>query len=76
MHYFFYKSFLYFKAQIRQTEGITMMSEEGFTKIVNFMPPKGRDSCAGAWSYSENAIIPLFLSTLEHGSEKIRIKQL
>ena len=30
---------LYFQAQIRQVEGIVMMSKEGSTKIVNFMTP-------------------------------------
>ena len=56
MHYFF-KNFLhYFKALIRQTKYIVMMTKEGSTKIVN--DPRGRNSFARAWpykSYSENA---------------------
>ena len=37
IHYFFKYLLLYSQAQIRQTEGIVMISEEGSTKIVNFM---------------------------------------
>ena len=28
-----------------------MMTKEGSTKTVNFMTPRGRGSCAGAWQY-------------------------
>ena len=40
IHYFFKNLLLYSQAQIRQTEGIVMMSKEGSNKIVNFMTPK------------------------------------
>ena len=36
-----------------------MLTKEGSTKIVNFMTPRGRNSCARVWpykSYSENAL--------------------
>ena len=39
IHHFF-KNLLYSQAQIRQTEGITMMSKEGSTKIVNLITPR------------------------------------
>ena len=53
-----------------------MMTKEWSTKIFNLMTPGVGGSCAGALSYSENAIfLLLFLSTLEHGSEKLSIKQ-
>ena len=48
MHFF--KNFLlYYGAWFRQTKCIVIMTKEGFTKIVNFMNPGGRDSCARAW---------------------------
>ena len=41
-----------------------------------FNYPRGRGSCAGAWSYSEHAIyLHPFLSTLGHGSDKLSNKQ-
>ena len=41
-----------------------------------FHEPEGRDSCAGAWSYSERATLLLFiLSILGHESDKLSIKQ-
>ena len=39
LHYLFKNLLLYSQAQIRQTEGMVMMSKEGTTKIVNFMTP-------------------------------------
>ena len=36
----FTNRFLYSHAQIRQTEFVVMMSEEGFTTIVNFLTPR------------------------------------
>ena len=38
MHYFF-KNLLFCKAENRQTKYVVMMTMEGSTKIVNFMPP-------------------------------------
>ena len=70
--YFFKKSYLYSQVQIRQTEGIVNMSEEGSTKFCKFHDPKGRVSCAGARSYSEHDIF----ITLWHRSDKLSIKQL
>ena len=41
-----------------------------------FHDPQGRDSCAGAWPYRKDAMfLLLFLSTLEHGSDKLSKKQ-
>ena len=40
IHYCYKNLLLYSQAQIRQTEGIVMMSKEGSTKIVNFMTPE------------------------------------
>ena len=40
MHYFCKNVLLYSQAQIRQTEGIVMMSKEGSTKTLNFMNPR------------------------------------
>ena len=42
IHYFLKNLLLYSQAQIIQTEGIVMMSQEGFNKIVNFMNPSAR----------------------------------
>ena len=42
IHYFYKNLLLYSQAQIRQTEGIVMMSQEGFNKIVNCMNPSAR----------------------------------
>ena len=39
-HYFFKNLLLYSQVQIRQTEGIVMMSKEESTQIVNFMTPR------------------------------------
>ena len=39
IHHFF-KNLLYSQAQIRQTEGIVMMSKEGSTKIVKLITPR------------------------------------
>ena len=46
IHYFFKNLLLYTKELIRQTEGIVTISKEGSVHIVNFMIPKGRNSCA------------------------------
>ena len=41
-----------------------------------YLDPRGRDSCADAWPYREDAMfLLLFLSTLGHGSDKLSIKQ-
>ena len=59
IHYFFKNLLLYFKAQVRQTEGIVMMSKEGSTKIVNFMTPRAGILVLGCGLYklcSENAL--------------------
>ena len=45
IHYFFKNLFLYSHAQIKQTEGIVIMSKEGSTKIVNFITPGQRFLC-------------------------------
>ena len=64
IYYFFKIILLYSQAQIRETEGIVMMSITG------------RDSYAGVWSYIEHAIfLLLFLFTQGHGSVKLSIKQ-
>ena len=55
-----------------------MMTKEESTKIVKvyLITPRGMGLYAGAWSYSEHAIFQLlFLSTLGHGSDKLRIKK-
>ena len=40
IHHFFKNLSLYSQAQIRQTEGIIMMSKEWSTKYLNFMTPR------------------------------------
>ena len=40
IHYFLKNLLLYSQAQIRQTEGIVIMSKERSTEIVNFMTPR------------------------------------
>ena len=47
MHYFFKNLLLYFQAQIRQTKGIVMMSEERYTKVVKCMTPGQAFLCWG-----------------------------
>ena len=47
IHYFFKNLLLYSQTHIRQTEGLIMMSEEGSTKIVNFMIPRAGFLCWG-----------------------------
>ena len=48
IHYFFYKNLLlYSQVQIRQTEGIVMISKEVSTKFVNFMTPRAGILCWG-----------------------------
>ena len=54
------------------SQGVLMI--ETFIKIVISMTPRAGVLCAGAWPYSENAIfLLLFLSTLGHGSDKLKI---
>ena len=76
MHYFFKNLLLYSQAQIRQTEGIVMMSQEGFNKIVNFMNPRagilvlGWGHVSDEWKY----IISLKISFYpRHRLDKIRV---
>ena len=39
MHHFFKKNFIYSQTSIRQTKYLVMITNEGSTKIVNFMTP-------------------------------------
>ena len=58
IHYFFKNLLFFFNAQIKQPEGISIMSKEGTTTIVNFMT-QCMDSFARVWpnkSSSENAL--------------------
>ena len=56
MHYFFKNLLLYFQAQIRQTKNIVMMTKERSNKIVNFMTPRARSSCALISHIVKNAL--------------------
>ena len=47
IHYFFKNHLFYSQAEVRQTEGIVMMSKEGSTKIVIFMTPGQGFMCEG-----------------------------
>ena len=72
LHYFLKNLLLYTQAKARHTENIVMMMKGESTEVVNFKPPRGRDSCAWALVYSKNAIFLLpFLFTLGHGSDKL-----
>ena len=56
---YFLENLHFIGAWFRQSKCVVMMTKEGYTKIVNFITPWGRDSCAMAWpymSYSENAL--------------------
>ena len=57
--YFLKNLLLYPGACFRRNKCIVMMTNEGYTNIVNFMTPRGKGSCARVWphkSYSENAL--------------------
>ena len=74
MHYFFKNFLLYTQAKTKHTENIVMMMKGESTEVVNFKPPRDRDSCAWTLVYSENAIfLLLFLSALGHGSDKLGV---
>ena len=64
---------LYSQAQIRQIEGIVMMSQEGSTKNCKFHDSQSMDSCARTWSnesYSENALFLQESSSLHSGIDQ------
>ena len=64
MHYFFKNLFL---SEIKHTKNIVMLTKERYTKVVNFMTPQDRGSCAMAWpnkSYSEIALFVLHVNLL------------
>ena len=52
-----------------------MTPGQGVGVLYKFNYPRGRSSCAGAWSYSEHAIFLLYLSILGDESDKLSIKQ-
>ena len=69
---------IYSQAQIRQTEGIVMMSKElrDYCNILNLMTPGARLYVLRRCLYSENGVFLLFfLSTLGHESDKLSISQ-
>ena len=77
MHYFFKNLLLFTQAWIRQTESKVYNDDQGRVyKNCKLNHPRCRGFCAGAWSYREHAIfLLLFLSSLGHGSDKLRVMQ-
>ena len=68
IHYFFKILLLFSQAQIIQTEGIVMMTKEGYTKVVNFMTPGAR-----RWPYKSHNENAFFFSPPRHRSDKLRV---
>ena len=63
------------RAWIRYTKYVEMMTNEGSTKIVNFMTPGAGVLVPGCKSYKENAFFSLknFFSTPRHRLDKLSI---
>ena len=71
---YFCENLLFSLAQIRQFEGIVMMSKEGSAKIVNFMTPRAGILVLGCGQIS--CIVKMlyfFFSSLGHRPDKVRV---